>query len=134
MPNDTDKIRVVAEAFMGWKPEQMCGNWCPHANHWWNESGGDKHSFWMGPLTHHPKEIPPLDLLAPAGAWALESALSRTCVVRWQCAFVAKSGEFGAQLDLYERDGKHVSVVLVNGNRERALLDAAYQLATKEQR
>lgn len=116
MPNDTDhKIRVVAEAFMGWKHGQMC-----------DERNRDEYNYcrgchtWGQGLEVH--EIPPPNLLAPAGAWALLVAL-------WNRGFLVKIGS------LTGLSATGIGAQVLTGNDPtKALLDAAYQLATKEQR
>ena len=124
MPNDTDhKIRVVAEFFEveGWKSGQMC----PII------AGRDKR---CGDFQHYKSaahEIPPPNLLAPAGAWALLVAMrerklrviiSYTHVIIKDSAFTLMTIPIGSP-----------NPRLTDPATQMALLDAAYQLATKEQ-
>lgn len=106
MPNDTEhKIRVVAEAFMGWKPT-------PGTHGWASE------------------ELP--NLLEPASAWALLMALldkgySWDANREDEALYVFLRGSLRASVRIcgYEEN--------LSKDLATALLDAAYQLATKEQ-
>ena len=114
MPNDTDhQIRVVAEKFMGWKSDRRrCLYHDP--------------CDLKGRAMDHPsyREIPPPNLLEPQHAWELLVALTKRCAgVR---VFSRSDGKWFAgiwECDLCEAD-----------SLPAVLLDAAYQLATKEQR
>ena len=108
MPNDTQyKIRVVAEWAGMWKPGQMCPRGFHQCYHGTN-----------GALLISEHEIPPPGLLAPAGAWALLMSLKNS-----------------PRISPFEKHAIASSLMhpLVETPME-LLLDAAYQLATKEQR
>lgn len=124
MPNDTDhKIRVVAEAFMGWKPciwarvPNGVGNRC------------ETHDSYS--MMNRCQDGPPL-LLEPAGAWALLMALldkgySWDANREDEALYVFLRGSLRASVRIcgYEEN--------LSKDLATALLDAAYQLATKEQ-
>ena len=119
MPNDTDhKIRVVAEKFMGWKPGMMC-----------DERDRDEYNYcrgchtWGQGLEVH--EIPPPNLLAPAGAWALQVALLRNGIDCHQ-EFNKNTRRFYVVLSPSDHDFDAYA-----DSAELASLDAAYQLATQ---
>ena len=137
MPNDTQhKIRVVAEFFAvdGWKPDTACtevgaypaydGDRCM-----WTCACGDSTMFReFSDRQEH--AIPPPDLLAPAGAWALEDAL-------WKRGFYAMPLLYGEKFPFLALCTRKMGIkdieVDMSVSRAVALLDAAYQLATKEQ-
>ena len=120
---DTDhKIRVVTEWAGMWKQGQKC------PNRYWLEGKfrcllhTDRGGF--GLSAGH--IIPPPDLLAPAGALALLVALYA------KGHFI----EFDPQgkVQIYDPSRDRNGVVLDPDDLDAALLDAAYQLAAKEQR
>ena len=104
------KIRVVAEWAGMWKPGQMCPRGFHQCYHGTN-----------GALLISEHEIPPTGLLAPAGAWALLVALDKA-----HYRIELAEGRF----TVYPIDRNFRGYV----PSQPTLLDAAYQLATKEQR
>lgn len=140
MPNDTDhKIRVVAEAFMGWRAGEKCFG--PRNPNGIRLSWCERHDvvFRYGyDNINEGHEIPPPDLLEPTGAWALLVALWKR---RWFLCPKQIHGRDDHYVELTQDFGVP-TVAFPSSNwvfndsydlTPEQLLDLAYQLATKEQ-